>query len=212
MPKSETETARPFLERFCQGDTLDIGYGGDPITTGAILVDKKRFDEYGEDQIVCDALVNLPFEDDFFGTVYSSHLLEDAVNTEAVLKEWVRVLAPDGNLILFLPNQMAYEAHCAEHGTLPNQDHKHKHFCFEYVIACLPACMNVIHFENPVTYNPYSFAIVARKIAGMPNHTLHDVIRAEQQQRQKEIQQNSIAKDIAEATNPLKMWTPDDIP
>jgi ubiquinone/menaquinone biosynthesis C-methylase UbiE len=216
MKKSETQSARPYLERFCQGDVLDIGHGGDPIVDSAIIVDRHHFPEFGDDQIVCDALTALPFENEMFQTVYSSHLLEDAVNTEAVLKEWIRVLKPDGNLILFLPNQMAYEEHCKANNTQPNQDHKHKHFCFEYVVACLPACMNVIHFENPVTYNPYSFAIVARKIAGMPTHTLHDMIRAEQQKRQQEIDQDAkeqaIRNDIAAATNPIRVWTPDDIP
>ncbi len=216
MPKSETETARPYLDRFCQGDVIDIGYGGDPIVEHAVCVDTKRFELFGDDQITVDAQDLSCFMDDMFDVVYSSHLLEDFVDTEKVLREWIRLIKPDGLLVLFLPNQMAYEEHCKANNTQPNQDHKHKHFCFEYVVACLPACMNVIHFENPVTYNPYSFAIVARKIAGMPMHTLHDMIRQDQQKRQQEIAQDAkeqaIRNDIAAATNPLRVWTPDDIP
>jgi len=40
------------------------------------------------------------FRDGVLDFVYSSHLLEDLVDTEAVLREWIRILRPGGRLIL----------------------------------------------------------------------------------------------------------------
>lgn len=48
----------------------------------------------------------LPFEDDSFDLVYSSHVLEHFHRKETlnVLKEWVRVLKPDGIIRLSVPS------------------------------------------------------------------------------------------------------------
>lgn len=201
---SETASCKPYLQRFCVGQGLDLGCGDEKIRDDAIGVDIKVVTEC---DVIHDASNLGIFGDDSMDYVYSSHLLEDFVNTEAVLREWIRIIKPNGNLVLFLPNQMAYEEHCAKNSVQPNQDHKHKHFCFEYVVACLPACMNVIHFENPVTYNPYSFSLVCRKLAGMPTHTLNDIVRA----KAREAKVSEINQAIAEAQTP-KIWTPNDIP
>jgi SAM-dependent methyltransferase len=40
--------------------------------------------------------------------VDSSHLPEDYVETEAVLREWLRVLKPDGRLVIFCPDEPIY--------------------------------------------------------------------------------------------------------
>ncbi len=51
---------------------------------------------------------NLPFGNQEFDIVFSSHVLEhfSRVQQEIVLKEWIRILKPDGELRLILPNIM----------------------------------------------------------------------------------------------------------
>lgn len=159
---SETDSARPWLARFCVGVGLDIGCGPEPpIVSTAIAVDKRP-----PACIVCDA-ATLPFTDESLDYVYSSHCLEDFEDTASVLKEWLRVIKPKGHLVLFCPDQQAYEAHCKKHGTLPNQDHKHAEFGYAYVASILSGIddgLCIVHHEYPCTYNPYSFALVCRKV------------------------------------------------
>lgn len=158
----ETSTCRPYLARFCIGKGLDIGFGGDPIKPDAVTLDKNP-DLYPE--IYCDA-VKLPASDGAYDYVYSSHCLEDFEDTTAVIKEWLRVIKPGGNLVLFLPDQSAYEAHCKAHKVQPNSDHKHPQFGTLYVMSCLYQAggNQVIYYEFPCSYNPYSFAMVVKKL------------------------------------------------
>src|SRR3972149_2826407 len=105
---SETFRCRERLKKFCTGYGLDIGYGGDPIVPSAITVDlPKPYAKVGECPLNLggDAGNLRWFRDTVLDYVYSSHLLEDfpAYKTEAVLREWMRVLKPRGNLILYLP-------------------------------------------------------------------------------------------------------------
>lgn len=53
--------------------------------------------------IVADVANLKMFADECFDYVYSSHTLEDMPYTEAVLKEWWRLVKPGGNFILYLP-------------------------------------------------------------------------------------------------------------
>jgi SAM-dependent methyltransferase len=48
----------------------------------------------------------LPFKDKVFETVYASHVLEHFHyrETDAILREWLRVLRPGGEFQLFVPN------------------------------------------------------------------------------------------------------------
>jgi SAM-dependent methyltransferase len=165
--RGETSTCRHSLYKWCEGAGVDIGFGGHaPIVETAITLDQYPMISWGSgwpNQIICDAFNRLPFSSDSLDYIYSSHCLEDAVDTAGVLSEWCRVIRPDGVLVLFLPDQKVYEEYCIAHGTLPNQDHKHRHFSLGYAISCLPDCMEVIHKSFPVDYNPYSFELIARK-------------------------------------------------
>jgi len=48
----------------------------------------------------------LPFEDNVFDLVYSSHVLEHflKIDTQAIINEWVRVLKPEGIIRLSVPS------------------------------------------------------------------------------------------------------------
>lgn len=163
----ETATCRPHLSRWCRGAGLDIGFGGAaPIVESAICIDRSGVGPYGgrwPADLVLDAFERLPFEDCSLDYVYSSHCLEDAVDTTRVLRDWCRVIRIGGYLVLFLPDQATYEFYCQSHGTLPNQDHKHPFFGLFYVVSALPSCMSVVHSAFPVPYNPYSFELIAQK-------------------------------------------------
>jgi len=55
---------------------------------------------------VYDAAKPLPFPSDTFDVIYASHILEHIpwFRTEEVLREWVRILAPEGRLEIWVPD------------------------------------------------------------------------------------------------------------
>jgi SAM-dependent methyltransferase len=55
---------------------------------------------------VCDASKPLPFKDNAFDLIYASHVLEHIVwyQTEAALREWIRILKPGGVLEVWVPD------------------------------------------------------------------------------------------------------------
>jgi SAM-dependent methyltransferase len=57
---------------------------------------------------VLDATQPLPFADATFDEIYSSHVLEHLpwYRTEAILREWVRILKPGGRLNIWVPDAL----------------------------------------------------------------------------------------------------------
>ena len=80
---------------------LDIGCGANKIAEEAIGVDIRRTKAV---DIIADAR-QLPFKDEVFDHVYSSHLIEHFSHREVknVLKEWFRVLKKDGTIEIRCP-------------------------------------------------------------------------------------------------------------
>lgn len=103
-----------FIDKYCQGYGLDVGYGGDPVVENV-----RGWDfEHGDAQLLKG------LDDESFDFVYSSHLLEHLPDCELALCNWWRVLKPGGYLILLLPHRDLYE----KKTTLPsrfNDDHMH---------------------------------------------------------------------------------------
>lgn len=85
---------------------VDLGSGEDPYQAqeGEVVVTVDLRDEAKPDYR-CD-LRRLPFANETFSKVFSSHTLEHFARNEvdAVLDEWVRILKPDGEIQLNLPN------------------------------------------------------------------------------------------------------------
>lgn len=81
---------------------LDIGPGNTRIP-GFVTVDVVRGP--GIDY-VCDASGRLPFADNTFDIVHSSHCIEHIswINVEDTLKEWARVVKPGGSLEIWTVN------------------------------------------------------------------------------------------------------------
>jgi len=107
-------TREAFFERYCNGRGLDVGYGGDLLTT-----DCRGWDiEHGDAQYLKG------IGDSEFDFVYSSHTLEHMSEPAIALRNWWHVLKRGGYLILYLPHRELYE----KKKTLPsrwNLDHKH---------------------------------------------------------------------------------------
>ena len=103
-----------FFEKFCKGEGLDIGYGGDPITP----------DCFGWDIQDGDAQYMASIPDESFDYVYSSHCLEHMRDVSVALKNWFRIVRNNGYLIIYIPERDLYE----KKKELPsrfNADHKH---------------------------------------------------------------------------------------
>jgi len=88
-----------FFDKYCIGQGLDIGFGGD-----LILPNVQGWDfEHGDAQY----LNGIP--DNKYDYVYSSHTLEHVEDAAEMIKNCFRVLKPGGHLILYIPHRDLYE-------------------------------------------------------------------------------------------------------
>ncbi len=122
-PKTNLETAKAklrrmkenFFTKYCKGKGLDIGYGGDILTTNCRGWDY----EHGDAQYLKG------LEDESFDYAYSGHTLEHMVDESISLMNWWRVIKPGGYLILYIPHRDLFE----KRKTLPSQwNNDHKRF------------------------------------------------------------------------------------
>lgn len=108
-----------FYNKYMSGKGLDIGYRGsisdaEPVLSDAIGVD---MDYPGYDG------KTLPFPDESQDYVFASHVLEHIDNPMQAVKEWFRVLKPQGHLVICVPHQYLYEKKLARPSQY-NEDHK----------------------------------------------------------------------------------------
>lgn len=170
--KSESESARPLLEKHCIGNGVDVGAGGMPIALHSICIDRDTGSPIRANvgsvptHLAGDAADLRWFRDGALDHVGSSHCLEDFLDTEKVLREWLRVLRPGGNLVLFLPDEPTYHAHCEKTGQPYNLAHVHKNFGLKYVRGILDKIGQTEEVEAiwPFPNNAYSFSLVVRKV------------------------------------------------
>lgn len=163
---SETAKCRERLKGYCFGNGIDLGYGGDPIVPNALTFDLPV--PYAHEG---DALKNFSgdardlsrFNNDSFDFVFSSHLLEDFEDTEAVLREWARVLKSGGNLVLYCPDEPTYREHCRATGQPYNQAHKIPNFSLAHVRRAIAKITELYVVHTIDTIDLYSFEVVARK-------------------------------------------------
>lgn len=104
-----------WFERYVRDPGLDIGCGSDPLTPTFRQYDHLRGDG---DATHC---ANIP--DGVFLTVYASHVLEHLADPWSALRNWFRLLAPGGFLLVSVPHRDLYE----KRTRLPsrwNGDHK----------------------------------------------------------------------------------------
>lgn len=115
----EARTKSGFYNQFMFGHGLDIGYRGsttdaEPVLFSAIGVETDYPSYDGK---------TLPFKDNAYDYVFSSHCLEHITDYRSAILEWFRVIKVGGHLVITVPHQYLYE----KKPSLPsrwNGDHK----------------------------------------------------------------------------------------
>ncbi len=133
---SETSKLRKELSPYCVGNGLDIGFGGDKIVPSAIGIERVNALMHCGDQSInlIGTADNLYwFKDAVLDYVYSSHVLEDFIDTRMVLEEWIRVIKNGGYLVLNLPNDKIFLEHCVSSGQAYNHEHKCTQMSYEWM-------------------------------------------------------------------------------
>ena len=139
---SETAKVRNWVLPYCIGKGCDIGFGGDKIMkTNCDGIDFPQPYTYtGKDKvdIGCDVINNeIPVPDNTYDYVYTSHLIEDFVDTNDALRKFIRILKNGGNLILVFPDQPKYEMFCKSINIPMNPYHVHADMGYDYMLARL---------------------------------------------------------------------------
>lgn len=146
--KSETSKVRQIVLAYCNGEGCDIGFGGDKIKKeNCIGIDLQiPYTKTGIDLVDVACKIGeepIPFANDNFDYVYSSHLIEDFKDTKHVLLDFIRVLKNDGNLILVFPDQQVYEKHCQKTGQPLNMYHIHKDMSMDYMLKVINSISDI---------------------------------------------------------------------
>lgn len=110
-----------FINRYFKGHGLDIGGKPDPLSLYAeLFCQVQSIRTWDWDDGDAQQLAGVP--DAYFDFVHSSHCLEHIVDPIEGISNWLRVLKPDGYLIITVPDEDLYEQ-----GIFPsvyNIDHK----------------------------------------------------------------------------------------
>lgn len=170
---TESAKYRSLTVPYCRGNGVDIGCGGEPVVPWAIAMDLPA-DQYAtyhsgntpdrQIQFGGDAR-DLPFKDGKLDWVYSSHLLEDFLEWDPILREWVRVLKPGGNLVILVPDKALWKA-ALDRGQPPNCAHQHESFAGE-LSGYAQRIGGLVPVEDRLTElfpNDYSILFVAKKL------------------------------------------------
>jgi SAM-dependent methyltransferase len=160
---SETSKVRHLVIAYCEGHGCDVGFGGDKIKkTDCVGIDYAQPYAYtGKDNVdvACDVINDpIPVAGDTFDYVYTSHLIEDFVDTRGGLEKFIRILKNGGRLILVFPDQRKYEAHCLRTGQTLNTHHVHQEMGLEFMykrLGELPGITYTTLFESncDIDYN-----------------------------------------------------------
>lgn len=165
MPHSETAKIRPYIWPWiCEGRGIDLGCGFDKIHPECIGVD--QFQNPAVDAI-CGITDLSQWQDGDFDWVFSSHAIEDIPDTDAILKEWFRILQPDGCMILYCPYRHYYP-NVGQPGA--NQDHVHDFVPSDLISAMRRSEPSVWFVTAEVRghkrtdeFHEYSCLVIARK-------------------------------------------------
>jgi hypothetical protein len=146
------------LSKYCEeGVGLDLGCGGTKCNPNCIGVDidVQSIAEIKSD--VCDLWM---FEDNKLDFIVNAHLLEHLPNTIEVLKEWKRVLKPDGILAIAVPDGELKPKYIIKNGHKVNLGLKTLRLLIGNVLN-----MKIIRLEQvPKSPGKFVALIVAKKI------------------------------------------------
>ncbi len=139
---SETSKVRHWVLPYCIGKGCDVGFGGDKVMkVNCDGIDFPQPYTYtGKDKvdIGVDVINNeIPVADNTYDYVYTSHLIEDFVDTKDALQKFIRILKNHGNLILVFPDQPKYAVYCKEMGVPMNPYHIHADMGYDFMLSKL---------------------------------------------------------------------------
>lgn len=157
-----------FATRYFVGDGLDVGGGIDSIALYSEFFPRMRH-VYVFDQPDGDAQKLERVEDESFDFVYSSHCLEHMVDAHEALQNWIRVVKPNGHLVIQVPDEDLYEQ-----GRWPsrfNRDHKHT-FTMGKAKSWSPVSINVLEMLHDLRDKACTLS-VARLDMGVRFRILH---------------------------------------
>lgn len=169
---SETSCVRDLLAKYCIGDGVDLGFGGDPIVPSAICLDMDTpYNLVGNaPQHLHGSADDLPFKDGVLSYVYSSHLIEDFdYETQLVLlNEWLRVLKFGGLVVICAPDEIRFRKHCSETGQQlnlahVNEDYSLKNFKERVVDELVVDRVRVVMQRDKIGHGGYSWCMVLEK-------------------------------------------------
>lgn len=160
---SETSKVRHLVLPYCQGEGCDVGFGGDKVKKEhcAGIDYATPYTSTGKDAVDIAADVingDIPVPDNTYDYVYTSHLIEDFVDTADGLRKFIRILKPGGTLILVFPDQQAYERQCARTGQPLNMHHIHKDMGGAFMLRVLDSLPDIrydvlFHSDREIDYN-----------------------------------------------------------
>ena len=170
---SETSRCRERLTPFCSGSGVDVGFGGDPIKRDSITVDLVRpYTQVGiKPRHLSVEEGGMPWLTRWFAPrsldyVFSSHLIEDFTycDQRQIIEDWMTVTRKGGVIVLYQPDQQAFEAHCRRTGQGLNAAHKERDYSLETFKRRViwPLNLRVLH-EDPAVED-YSWEIVLEKL------------------------------------------------
>ena len=103
MPSNETCHIKSIVLPFLKGTGTDWGCGSEKIVMDDTCIGVDAHNWKNVD-LVLDLKKRTPFRDNQFDYVYSSHLIEDFLDIEPLLREMVRVIRHKGTLVIYMPH------------------------------------------------------------------------------------------------------------
>lgn len=158
-----TETSKirdkimPFLE--CRKSVLDVGCGREKVVPWAIGVDICGYDpvtvQLENQEAIYDLDKIIPEKVE---AVFSSHFLEHTNSWTRALVAMIKCLAEDGVLVLYLPEDSAYD-----NDSNPSHLHKFTYECFLQDMKCFKNVEVIAHGLDIKLPERYSFYVVLQK-------------------------------------------------
>lgn len=160
----EASKIRWELVPFMFGRSLDIGCGAYKVFPHFIGVDSGKAWGRATADVLSEGESLDVFASQSCNCVFSSHLLEHIVDYGKALREWWRVLKPNGYLCLYLPHKLFYP-NIGQSGA--NPDHKHD-FLPQDIIDAMEEIggWDLIENQDRNETDEYSFFQVYKKIQG----------------------------------------------
>jgi SAM-dependent methyltransferase len=148
----EVHPERLLAVSYIQNITLDIGCGGRKTAPEVIGVDILPLTD------ICCSGDCLPCKDNSIDTILSRHSFEHIINPIKTLREWLRVLKPEGSILIIMP----------DHEKVDTMDtfyshNLHMHAYTQQSFGDLVSLLPIGVVQNGVAVEGWSFFFVLKK-------------------------------------------------